>query len=155
MFDEPLIADWKNPRGEMPVVPGVVLRIVDKEADYPIVAAWWQAHGWAGVPAARLPALGVVASMDGLDCAAAWCYMDNSGCGVAMVEWIVSNPEAPARAVVKSIRAAVDWLMWRAGECDLRFDFFLATCRQPALARLLEKSGFTVSDSSIIHLCAS
>jgi hypothetical protein len=56
---------------------------------------------------------------------------------------------------VACIRAVVEWLMWRVSEPDLRFDFFLTTCRQPSLARVLEKCGFKISDANMIHLCSN
>jgi hypothetical protein len=155
MHDDLPEVEWVNPRGKLPFTTGVTMRPFDVVKDYPIVSAWWNAHNWSGVPANRLPALGAIAQMKGVDCAAAWIYMDNSGTGVAMVEWIVTNPESPPRSTVACIRAVVEWLMWRVSEPDLRFDFFLTTCRQPSLARVLEKCGFKISDANMIHLCSN
>lgn len=153
--EDAAIADWVNPRGEMPLLPaGAQIRAVDAD-DYPMLVAWWEAHGWPAVPRERLPKLGAIISIRDTDTAAAFCFMDNSGTGVAMVEWIVSNPEASPKAVFSGIQTVVKWLMWRAAEPDLRFTFFLSTCRQPALARVLERCGFAITDTNVIHLCAA
>jgi hypothetical protein len=146
--------DWTNPRGAMPVAAmGVELRLVDRNQDYPMLARWWEGHGWNAVPARRLPELGVIARVKGEPTAAGWCLMENSGTGVAMIEWLVTSPDATARASAVALKAVVEWLVWRAGEHDLRFDFFLSTCRQEGLAKLLCRCGFQITDIGVIHLC--
>lgn len=154
MSDE-LSVFWVNPRGAMPVSPGVTMRLAERHVDHPLLAKWWTGHGWPVVPSERLPMLGAIASVKGQDVAAAFCFMDNSGSGVAMIEWIVTDPAASARSAAAGIKAVVEWLMWRAGEDDLRFDFFLTTCRQPSLAKLLERCGYQITDRDVIHLCAA
>ena len=130
------------------------MRIVDKETDHPLLASWWNGHGWPTIPAERLPMLGAIATVKGKDAAAAFCFMDNSGSGVAMLEWIVTDPGASPRSSAAGIKAVVEWIMWRAGEPDLRFNFFLTTCRQPSLAKLMERCGYQVTDRDVIHLCS-
>lgn len=145
---------WVNPRA-MPETPGVTLRLIDREADYPLLVAWWQKHGFPPVGVDRLPGLSVIASRDGKDGAFACCYMDNSGSGLGMIEWMVTNPDVSPRIGATCLAAAVAWLLWRAGEPDLRFNFFLTSCRQPTLCRLMERCGFQQSDTGMTHLVAS
>lgn len=148
--EEPI---WENPRGEMPLSePGVMLRLFTPE-DHTIVCAWWEAHGWPAIPLHRLPH-GVIASKDGMDVAAGWLFIDAFGSGLALVEWLVSNPKAPARAVVAGMKTAVKFLVWRAGEDDFRCDYILTVCRQKGLQRLLEDSGYAVTDQNINLLAA-
>jgi hypothetical protein len=117
-----------------------------KPEDYPMLKSWWEAHGWPSVPETRLPPLGIIYD----DTAAGWLYMDNGGSGVAMIEWLVTNPGARPLAAAKAITNVVTALKAEAARMD--YAIALTTCRQPALARLLERSGFIVTDKEMIHL---
>ena len=127
----------------------ITLRTIEKEKDHPVVAAWWEAHGWPVVPAAILPKLGVLASDGDMPVAAAWLYMDNS-VGVSMLEWLVTNPDATGRQSLAAIGAVVEFLAARAVELD--YGAMLTSCRQPGLARIYEKHGFSKTDEGIIHM---
>jgi hypothetical protein len=125
------------------------LREITIETDYPLVSGWWEAHGFPVVPVAVLPKLGVMA-MDGeLPVTAAWLYMDNST-GVCMLEWLVTNPDATGRQSLAGIAAVVGFLAERASE--MNYGAMLTSCRQPALARIYERHGFTKTDEGVIHL---
>lgn len=124
------------------------IRIYSKE-DYEMVSGWWEGHGWPPVPEVILPKLGVVVTAGGRGVAAAWLYMDNS-VGVCMCEWIVTSPENAGRETIGGIRAALDFLESEAKEND--YGVMMTTCKQPALARLLEKRGFEETDTDMIHL---
>ena len=132
------------PFQDMTAVPDVCRLVTD--ADYPMLSGWWQGHGWAAVPQAVLPALGVIMA----DTAAGWLYMDNSGRGVAMMEWLVTDPAASPIQAARALSAVVDFLKSEA----LRMDYhvILTTCRQESLARMLGKRGFEVTDREMIHL---
>lgn len=126
--------------------------IDDLDTFHPIASEWWKAHGWHPVPKGILPRLGVRA-MDGTrPLAAAWLYMDNS-VGVAMLEWIVTNPENTPRQTAAALLRLVDFLKQEA--LDLNYNVILATCRQKSLAALLGRAGFTQTDTDVIHLCAA
>jgi len=114
-----------------------------------MISTWWEGHGWSAIPQAILPRLGALAvGDDSTPLAAAWLYMDNS-VGVAMLEWLVSNPEAPPRQVLRALRAVVDFLKAEAEALD--YGVVLATCRQASLSAVLCKEGFQVTDSGVIH----
>ena len=117
-----------------------------KPADHELVASWWGGHGWAAVPQRVLPPLGVIHD----DTAAGWAYMDNGGIGVAMIEWLVTNPAASPLKAARSLRAVVEFLKSELKRMD--YAIVLTTCRQESLARLLEGQGFGRSDSGMIHL---
>lgn len=114
--------------------------------DYPTLAGWWTGHGWSAVPERILPPLGVIAG----DVAAGWLYMDNGGTGVAMLEWLVTNPAAKPRESVAGLRAVVDFLKSEAKRMD--YPAILTTCRQPSLAKFMERCGFQRTDEGMIHL---
>lgn len=116
-----------------------------------MVKGWWEGHDWPGVPPAALPRLGVVASVGGVPAAAAWLYMDNS-VGVAMLEWIVTNPNNSPRDSIRAIRAVTEFLKDRAR--DLDYGVILTTCKQQSLLKLLERNGFQESDRNMFHAVA-
>lgn len=125
------------------------LREFNADADYPMLAAWWKAHGFPALPAAILPKLGLVVEHDGKPVVAAFLYMDNS-VGVCMMEWLTTAPDAPLKVIPTAIRALVDVMGQRARE--MNYGVMLTTCRQAALARVFEKNGFEKTDESVIHL---
>jgi len=117
-----------------------------KPDDYERLASWWRGHGWPPVPQRVLPRLGVIHD----DTAAGWAYMDNGGIGVAMIEWLVTDPKASPLKAARSLAAVVEFLKSELRRMD--YPIVLATCRQESLARLLERHGFHRSDSGMIHL---
>jgi hypothetical protein len=121
------------------------LRIVAPD-DYPMLEAWWTGHGWPAVPQRVLPPLGVICG----DLAAGWLYMDNGGTGVAMMEWLVTNPVARAKDAVRGLTHVVEFLKSEAKRME--YNIILTTCRQKSLAGFLERRGFTVTDAEMIHL---
>jgi hypothetical protein len=128
----------------METEPGL-FRMVAGE-DYPMLASWWQGHGWQAVPQRVLPPLGIIYA----DTAAGWLYMDNGGTGVAMMEWLVTNPAAKPLDAARALRKVVAFLKDEAKRME--YPIILTTCRQPGLARLLGREGFSVSDTEMIHL---
>jgi hypothetical protein len=125
------------------------VREFEPERDYETVKAWWHGHGWPGVPLAMLPKLGVIAFRDEQEAAAGWLYMDNS-CGVCMLEWLVTNPDLRGREPIYAIRTVTDYLTLAAKE--MNYGVMLTSCKQPSLARIHEKAGFTRTDGEMIHL---
>jgi hypothetical protein len=115
-------------------------------ADYPMLCGWWEAHGFPAVPMLRLPPLGIIYD----DTAAGFLYMDNGGSGVAMIEWLVTNPEAKPMAAAKALAKVVAAL--KAEAKRMEYAMILTTCRQPSLAKLLERCGFQITDTGMIHL---
>ena len=114
--------------------------------DYPMLQSWWEGHGWPAVPQRVLPPLGLIYA----DTAAGWLYMDNGGTGVAMMEWLVTNPEARPLESARALANVIELL--KAEAKRMEYAFILSTCRQPALARLLNRAGFATTDTEMIHL---
>lgn len=111
-----------------------------------MLSTWWMGHGWPSVPQRILPPLGVIYD----DKAAGWLYMDNGGTGVAMLEWLVTNPDVTPSETVRALRGVVEFLKSEARRMD--YPVILTTCRQPGLAKFLERAGFHRSDEGMIHL---
>lgn len=120
-------------------------RMVTAE-DYTMLAAWWDGHGFPAVPQRLLPPLGVIFDNQ----AAGWLYMDNGGTGVAMMEWLVTNPEAKPLQAAKALTKVVALLKAEARRMD--YAIILTTCRQASLGRLLERAGFQQTDTGMTHL---
>lgn len=116
---------------------------------YPLVAEWWTGHGFPAIPRRRLPHVSVMHAGGAFGCL----YMDNGGTGVAMMEWLVTDPQAAPRAAARALCDVVEFVKETARAHD--YDMILTTCRQPSLARLLERVGFTRSDEGMIHLFAN
>lgn len=116
---------------------------------YPLVCEWWQGHGFPAIPRRRLPPVSAIHTGGAFGCL----YMDNGGTGVAMMEWLVTDPAATARDAYRALCGVVEFLKATALEHD--YDMILTTCRQPSLANLLERMGFTKSDKGMIHLFAN
>jgi len=76
--------------------------------------------------------------------------MDNSGSGVCMLEWVVSNPSAPGRDAMRGINAVTEFLTIAAR--DMGYTFMLTTCRQESLAKVHQRNGFFKTDEGMIHL---
>lgn len=127
----------------------VMLRMFEKERDYPLASTWWQGHGWPPVSEHILPRLGLVGEIDGKPVAAAWLYMDNS-VGVAMLEWMVADPGAAPRAVLAAMRRVTEGLKAEASRLD--YGVILTSCRQPGLVKFWQKQGFVKTDDDVTHL---
>jgi hypothetical protein len=127
----------------------------EPEGDYPMVAAWWEGHGWKPVPVGFLPKLGVVAFVVGAkdgaptDVAAAWLYMDNSA-PVCWLEYMVSNPKESAGRSVKALKHLDSYLTGEARATG--YKAMMTTCRQDSLVRFHERNGFVKTDEDVTHL---
>lgn len=127
----------------------IQLRDYSQEADYPVLSLWWAAHGWSPPHPSVLPKLAVIAQDGDLRVGGAFLYMDNS-VGVSMMEWLVTNPDSTGRQSLEAIKHLCDFLAQRAKE--LGYGVMLTSCKQPGLARIYERNGFTRTDEAMIHL---
>lgn len=134
----------------------IQLRLIDDLVNFhPIAMAWWQGHGWPGIPLQILPKLGIRAELahpetdrDPVPLAAGWLYMDNS-VGVAMLEWLVTDPHAPPLQTAKALAHLITFAKNEAKR--LGYGIVLATCRQDSLSKLLQRHGFQVTDTGVTH----
>ena len=70
--------------------------------------------------------------------------------GVAMIEWLVTDPQASPIQAARSLSRVVEFLRSELRRMD--YAIVLTTCRQESLARMLERQGFQRSDTGMIHL---
>jgi len=120
-------------------------------AQYSMCKDWWTGHGWAPVPAQLLPSLGVIVGSDDdrKGHCAGFLYMDNSS-PVAMMEWVVTNPQNTPRESLGSISMMVDFLKIEAKA--LGYDVIMTGTKVDGLIKLYMKRGFTKTDEGMTHL---
>jgi hypothetical protein len=118
--------------------PLLQLRMYDPAQDAAMIAEWCQAHGYSGMPAHILPALGVVAQADDEDVAALWLYMDNS-CGVAFAEHPITRGGLSTKLAKAALVMAMRFLQKEAAATGYH-TIIIRTL--PALARWAKECGF-------------
>lgn len=126
-----------------------MIRKFEEEKDYEMLKSWWESHGWEGVNPGLLKPLGHIVEIDDKPIVASFLY-PVLGCGLAIMEWTVSNPEATRFSVVKAMSSITkffkEWCL------ENGYGVLITTCKQESLARLHERNGFTKTDESMIHL---
>lgn len=120
-------------------------------ADHPMLEQWWNGHGWPAIPRNMIPPFAwIVESLDGTGRAFACAYMDNGGTGIAMLEWIVTNPANTPRESFRALDTLLPFMRDYLRD-KLDYPIIMATCRQPALSRILEKHQFQRTDEGVTH----
>lgn len=117
--------------------------------DYDMLCSWWKSHGWDAVPAAFLPAVGIVITDGEKDLAAGFLKMETTT-PIGMLEWSVTNPENAGRESIKALAELMESAKVAAKAMGRTVLF--TYCKQPSLARLYEKAGFQTTDKEMIHL---
>lgn len=116
--------------------------------DYPEICEWWRRRGWPHIPKERLPYIGcTVESDEGKHCVGFLYFVE---AGWALIEWVVSNPESPARTRRDAIALLVNELAQCAREG--RASAVLSMTKSRGLARVFESVGFHVTDKEMIHV---
>ena len=120
-----------------------------KAADYDMVSGWWKAHGWEAMSPTFLPVVGIVIEDNGVPRCAVWIKQENST-PIAMMEWLVTNPENTGKQSMRAISQAVH----ACRDCAKAMGrtALFTYCKQQSLARIYEREGFTLSDKEMIHL---
>lgn len=123
------------------------------EIDHATVSAWWAAHNWPAVPKELLTTDGFVAvDDDGTLLAAGWLFVADAA-PLAMMEWLVSNPDIKPRAAMRALEAIVDAALGSARRSGVRAVFTF--CKQQALSRLYQRHGFQKGDEGVTSLVCS
>lgn len=118
-------------------------------SDYPLASEWWKAHGWGSVPECFLPVVGIVVEINDTPAAMAWIKQENST-PIAMMEWLVTNPDNHPKNSLRAIREVTESV--KACAKAMGRTTLFTYCKQPSLARAYEKAGFLQTDSAMIHL---
>lgn len=133
---------------------GTKLRLIeDLEKDYDVIRHFWPAHGWPELPIAALTTMGLCA----VDCdvrgeetilAACWVYTATNS-SLAMLEWMVTNPDVSPLKAAKAVYQLADFASL---ECKRRgYAVLFTTCKNKGLERVYERAGFSKTDENVTH----
>ena len=120
------------------------------EQDLNDVHGWWEAHGWPALPLKLLPKLGVITEDDGHKYCAGWLYQTDSK--VAILEWIVANPNAPRKPRSKAVDLVIETLCKHAKDLGFETIFSSLVPKQERLIKRYETQGFIVSDRDMTNV---
>lgn len=118
--------------------------------DYAVVRPWWEARGGEAPSREMLPTFGVIAEQDGQPVACAFCYLDATGSGVAMLGWLATRPGSCAH---KSGRAMLHLFRFIEQEAErLNYWLLMATYHRPSVVSTLKRLGFRPADTGMVQL---
>ena len=123
-------------------------RLINLATDYMDFANWWSDWSWPIIPPDYLPPIGIIIE-DGLTkYCAGWLYqMDAKIC---MIEWIISNKDAPKEERSKALDLLVTALTDAAR--DRGFKSVFTAIKTPRLIQRFESAGYGVSDKAMTHM---
>jgi hypothetical protein len=115
-----------------------------KTKDHKTLSKWWDGWKWPSVPQESLPPLGLMVD----ECACGFIY--ELECNIALVEWIVADPEVPK----ERRKAALDRLMEEIeAECKhMGYRLMFTMVKQTSLLKKLKDHGFFETDNGMTHL---
>lgn len=87
-----------------------LVRFEDKH--YPILKEWWAQYGWIAPELDCLPRIGYVALVEGKPICAGFFYQSCSG--MALMDWVISDKNAPALTRGKSVHKLIDTIIKEA-----------------------------------------
>ncbi len=118
-----------------------------EECNHATIAEWWEAHGAAVMPHAALPKTGCIAFNDeGVPCAAAFLYLDNS-VAVGLLAWPVVNPHVRAQEKFDGLNHIVKWITEHAH--NLGYDNIITMSAVHSMSRLIEQHGYHLVTSKV------
>jgi hypothetical protein len=122
--------------------------ITDLAKDYEVIKDFWPRHGWPMLPIGALTTMGMVAEEGDTILAACWIYTATNS-SLAMMEWMVTNPDASPLQAAK----AVNFLAGFAIEETKRrgYSVLFTTCKNKGLERVYERAGFEKTDEGVTH----
>lgn len=111
--------------------------------DYPTICSWWIVHEFPVVPFSYLPKNGFIVPNK------AACFVYNADSKIAMMEWLVSNPDLDfdeRNQVVNELLGAM--LKW----CQEHgYSHVFTTTNKDRLRERLEAIGFKKTDENVTH----
>ncbi len=84
----------------------ITVRLIDFLLDYGDICNWWKEWNMPPIPVPFLPPTAFVAEYNGEKVAAAFLYKTDSL--VCCLDWFITNPKAPKRAVIAGIDAVIE-----------------------------------------------
>lgn len=108
------------------------------ETHYPIISAWWRAHGSRCLPVEALPPTGVIVTRDKIPVAASFCFLSNAR--VAYVDFTVTEPGLNPLVSLKAAKMAVEGAIEIARAARCLIVWTLTANR--AIQRIYSRCGF-------------
>lgn len=119
------------------------------ETHHPMIAKWWEGHGWEVIPAHALPQIGIIVSDGKNDICAGFLYRTDST--ICWPEFIVSNPAFKDKRVRNNaLDLLIDQLTHVGKELGFRSAF--SSINNPSLANRFVKSGYTIHEHQMINV---
>lgn len=129
----------------------MTIRPFDAARDYDDACRWWLARPpWQPLPKDFLSPLGFVAEKGGVKLCAIWLWL--TGTSFCVIDYLVSNPDAPLRARYLGMGAVIDHAKEAAKRAGAKCAF--ASLKNPGLERFFEKHGFQTTDREMTNLLA-
>lgn len=126
--------------------PEIESRMFHKD-DYDLICKWWEAKEWPKIPLEDLPRVGILISSKGVPSAVGFIYQTDST--LAIMEWILANPEVSVMERVRALDALVDDLCYVAKNLGYRKIFTMLSHKR--LMEKVEAHGFKRTDDNVSH----
>lgn len=117
---------------------------------YPELKRWWRGHRWEPVPAHLIPKFAFLAIDGNIPRAFACAYLDAQGTGVAMLTWLLANPDNSARQSYRALNTIIP--LMRDELVELGYKQILTTSAHPALVKIFEKHRFQQAGKNYTEL---
>ena len=116
--------------------------------DYLTIANWWSDWGFPIIPPDYLPTTGVMMEDEENQYCAGWLYQMD--CKLCMIEWIVSNKNAPTKQRSEALNLLIENLCGIAK--DRGFKSVFSSLKIPSLIKRFEKQGFLSTDTGMTNV---
>lgn len=113
---------------------------------HPLLASWWEGHGWPVIPMSTLPTRGLLVG-ETQPAVAGFLYITDSDVGI--MEWIVSDPKSSIFERSKALDVLIEELCSLAKESGCRL--LLTFLKHKGLMKRVEKIGFIQTDAEMTH----
>lgn len=128
----------------------MIIRNINFETDYEVLAAWWTKQGWPTLPKQMLGDHGFVAEENEL-LAATWILP--TGTSIYLMEWTIGNPEVEWSKRSEAIKQVTDTAcQWAKQDGASQV---ITMTKNKRFIEKLQESGFIQTDSEMIHLVRS
>ncbi len=120
------------------------LRAFNHNADYVMLANWWENHGHPIIDQAALSPIGVVAEKNGVPVAVSFLSLIY-GCNQAILSWTTTNPKASLREKHQGVNDCIKSLCSVAK--DKEYVNVICFSASKGLTKIIQRHGFNVGKS--------
>lgn len=114
---------------------------------YPELSVWLSHYGWPEIAPHMLPSFGSVSINNDQMVCVGFLYKTDSS--VALLEWVVGNPDAPFEIRAEGIKSVVKALLKEAKRDG--FEAVFSFLRNKRLLGKYEETGFIITDEEMTH----